>query len=111
MTEREFIIPIPEEQANYLQRLGNEIDSKVFIIDRLFSNHATDDDIQLFESVPYKHYMKLYEQDHMAWSLAKTEFEQKYLRPLVEQKTGIENPSFNWRIDDYSSLECKVTLV
>lgn len=111
MKEKEFIINITEEQANYLQRLGSEVDSKIFIIDRLFSNHANDTDTQLFDSVPYKHYMKEYEKVHFEWETAKTEFEKTVLLPVVREKTGEENPSFSWLIDDYLSLQCKITLV
>lgn len=108
---KEFIIPITEEQANYLQRLGNEVDSKTFIIDRLFATHAQDTDTQLFDSVPYQHYMKEFEKIHLAWNMAKTEFEKNYLLPIVKERTGEESPSFVWSIDDYLSLECKITLV
>lgn len=109
--EKEFVIKISEEQASYLQRLGSEVDSKVFIIDRLFANHATDEDTQLFDSVPYKHYMKEYEQAYMAWELAKAEFENTVVKPAVREKTGLDNVSFSWMIEDYLALECKITLV
>lgn len=109
--EKEFIITLTEDQANYLQRLGSEVDSKVFIIDRLFANHAQDDDTQLFDSVPYKHYMKEYEKAYTAWEFAKADLEKNTLLPIVREKTQEDNPAFTWLIDDYSSLECKITLV
>lgn len=109
--EREFIIKMNQEQANYLQRLGMEVDSKVFLLDRLFSNHATDTDTILFESVPFKYYEQEYEKARAAWELAKQEFEQTYLMPEVKEKTGLENPHFNWLIDDYLSLEVHITLI
>ena len=111
MENKEFIVNISQEQADYLQRLGNEVDSKMFVIDRLFSNHVTDTDTQLFDSIPYKHYMKEFEKAHFMWEQAKIEFEKSFLVPIVKEKTGIENPSFNWSIDDYLSLECKVTII
>lgn len=111
MKEKEFIIKITEDQANYLQRLGTEVDSKVFIIDRLFANHATDTDTQLFDSVPFQHYVKEYEKAYLEWELAKAEFKEQVLIPIVREKTGEENPNFNWIIDDFLSLECKITLV
>lgn len=107
---KEFTISLNAEQVNYLQRLGAEVDSKVFIIDRLFANHATDTDTQLFDSIPYKHYMSEYEKAYVAWELAKNELETTVIRPAVIQETGNENPSFSWIIEDYNSLECKVTL-
>lgn len=111
MDNKEFVIKITEEQANYLQRLGSEVDSKVFIIDRLFATHAADTDTQLFDSVPYKHYMKEFEKAHFAWEQAKVAFEKEVLIPIVKEKTGLENPSFNWSIDDYLALECRITLI
>ncbi len=111
MQEKEFIIPITEEQVNYLQRLGSEVESKVFIIDKLFANHANDTDTQLFDSIPFKHYMKEYEKAHFEWEQAKIEFEKQVLIPAVAEKTGIIEPSFNWKIDDYLSLQCKITMV
>ena len=111
MDNKNFVIQISEEQANYLQRLGAEVDSKVFVIDRLFANHANDTDTQLFDSVPYKHYMHEYEKAHLAWETAKQEFEKTVLRPIVAERTGIKEPAFSWMIDDFVSRECKITLV
>lgn len=111
MEKKEFIINITEEQANYLQRLGNEVDSKIFVIDRLFINHVNDTDIQLFNSIPYQHYEKEYEKAYLAWETAKTEFEKEYLLPQVKKLTGIDNPHFNWSIDDFLALECKIELI
>ena len=111
MENNKFTIPVSEEQVNYLQRLGYDVDSKIFIIDRLFANHANDDNTQLFDSIPYKHYIKEYEQAYTMWELAKSDFEQQYLKPIVQEKTGLANPIFNWNIADYSSLECEITLL
>ena len=108
--EKNFIITISEDQANYLQRLGVEVDSKVFLLDRIFANHAQDEDTQLFDSIPYKHYMKEYEKAHFEWEIAKMEFENNFLKPIVREKTQQENPTFSCMIDDYNSLECKITL-
>ena len=77
--EKNFIITISEDQANYLQRLGVEVDSKVFLLDKIFANHAQDKDTQLFDSIPYKHYMKEYEKAHFEWEIAKLEFENNFL--------------------------------
>lgn len=111
MEKKELIINITEDQANFLQRLGNEVDSKIFIIDRLFINHIEDKDTQLFDSIPYKHYMKEYEKAYAAWEIAKNEFERNVLQPQVAKITGLDNPSFNWKIDDFLSLECKIELM
>ena len=106
-----FIIDFSEEQGNYLQRLGNEVDSKVFLIDRMFANHASDTDTLLFDSVPFKHYMKEYEKARFEFEEAKSEFQKTYLDKKVKEVTKLENPQYNWMIDDYSSLQCRVTLI
>ena len=111
MNNKKFTVDITEEQANYLQRLGNEVDSKVFLIDRMFANHAQDTDTALFDSVPFKHYMKEYEKAQFEWEQAKLEFQNTYLNDKVKEATGLEDPKYNWQINDYLSLKCEVTLI
>lgn len=109
--EKKFIIDITEEQANYLQRLGAEVDAKIFLIDRMFANHVSDTDTALFDSVPFQHYMKEYEKANFVWEQAKLEFRKTFLDEKVKEITGLDNPSYNWTINDYLSLKCEVTLV
>ena len=109
--EKEFVIELTQDQVDYLQRLGAEVDGKVFLIDRMFANHATDTDTMLFDSVPFKHYTKEYENAYAAWELAKKEIETSQIKPEVQRITGREDVQFSWLIDDYTSLECKITLV
>ena len=104
-------IEFNQEQADYLQRLGVEVDSKVFLIDRMFANHASDTDTALFDSIPFKHYMSEYEKAYTEWELAKKDLENTILKPEVKKITGVENPLFNWKIDDYLSGECEITLL
>lgn len=111
MDNKKFTVNITEEQANYLQRLGNDVDSKVFLIDRIFANHAQDTDTALFDSVPFKHYMKEYEKAEFEWEQAKLEFQNNFLNDKVKEATGLEDPKYNWQIDDYLSLKCEVTLI
>lgn len=108
---KEFIVHFNEEQGNLLQRLGMEVESKIFLIDKMFANHASDTDTALFDSVPFKHYQKTYEEAYEAFELAKSEFQETYLNNEVAKITGKEKNSYNWAIDDYSSGECKVTLI
>lgn len=109
--ETKIIINFNEEQGNYLQRLGIEVDSKAFLIERMFQNHMRDTDTVLFDSVPFKAYEQKYEEAHAAFELAKANFENNYLKPRIIEQTGIENPSFTWAINDYLSGECEVTIV
>ena len=111
MDNKKFTVDITEEQANYLQRLGNEVDSKVFLIDRMFANHAQDTDTALFDSVPFKHYMKEYEKAQFEWEQAKLEFQKNFLNDKVKEATGLEDPKYNWQINDYLSLKCEVILI
>jgi hypothetical protein len=32
------------------------------------------------------------------------------LIPFVVEKTGIEDPKFDWKIDDFTSLEVEITM-
>lgn len=99
-----------EDQGLNLQLLGTDVDSKVFLIDRLLANHANDTDTQLFDSVPFKHYHKEYEQAFIKYEQAKKDFENNFLKPIVEEQTGKKNVPFTWQIDDFNSGKCEVTL-
>lgn len=104
-------IGLTQEQVDYLQRLGSDVDAKVFLIDRMFANHAADKDTSMFDSVPFKHYMKEYEEAQFAWEQAKLELQKGYLDEKVKEATGLEKPRYNWAINDYLALECEVTLL
>lgn len=108
--EKEFIVKITEEQANYLQRLGVEVEAKAYLIDYMFANHMNNQNMILFDSAPFKHYEKQYEQAVASFNLAKQEFEHEYLDDIVYKKMG-EKVNYNWRIDDYLSLDCKITVL
>lgn len=110
MSEKTFTIPITEEQANHLQRLGVDVDSKIFVIDRLFAIHVADEDTQLFSSVPFKHYMEEYEKAYLLWDEAKKEFENAVVRPAVIEKFGSDKNLVSWSIDNFTALECKVNM-
>lgn len=107
---KNFTVKMSQEQANYLQRLGQEVDGKAFIIDRMFATHAMDEDTMIFESVPFKHFMKQFEEANAEFDFAKQEFQDTYLKGEVEKLTGIKDPVFNWQIDNYNALEVKVMM-
>ena len=73
--KEKFVVEIPEDISNYLQRLGNDVESRVYLIDRMFANHAEDTDKSMFDSIPFKHYMSKYEDAFAAFELAKMEFQ------------------------------------
>ena len=104
-----FTFELTEEQINYLQRLGNEVDTKIFLIDRMMANHANDDDLSLFESKPFKHFMSEYEKAFATWEMAKQEFEKTVVRPLVVERYGSE-AFYTWAINDFNLGVCEVTI-
>lgn len=108
--ENKIIINVDEEHMSYLQRLGIEVDTKIFLIDQMFANHAQDTDTTLFESIPFQHYMKEYEKSFAQWNLAKTNFQNNYLKEKIKEYTHIDNPNYNWTINDYLSGQCEVTI-
>lgn len=108
--KEEFIINFSSEQGDYLQRLGTEVDAKAYVIDYMLTNHMNDDNTLLFESVPFKHYEKQYEEAMIAFNLAKQEFDRDYLKPQILEKYG-KDVGYTWQIDDYTSKECKVTIL
>ena len=109
---RQITINIKQEHADRLQRLGYEVDSKVFLIDRMFANHAQDTDTSMFESVPFRHFFSEYEKARVALETAKSEFQRGFLEPRVKEilKTD-EHIEFSWMIDDFTTLQCEVTVV
>jgi len=107
----EFTILLTQEQINLLQRAGNEVDTKYFIIDRLFSTHINDKDAELLNSKSFKYYIDLYEQAYITWQLTVRYIETNIILPIVQQITGVQKPSFNWTVEDYVARECKVKVV
>lgn len=108
---KKFDIAFTEEQGSLLQMLGMEVDGKVFLIDCLLANHANDTDTQLFESIPFKHYHKEYEQAYAKYVKAKNDFETNYLKPIVEEQVGKKDVPFTWQIEDFNSGKCEITLI
>lgn len=104
-----YEVEISQELANYLQRLGYEVDTRLSIIDRLFTNHKDDTDASVFESVPFKTYSKQLEDVQAEYNMAKDKMTE-YLRPLVAETEGVpeEEVLFDWRIDDFNSLKATI---
>lgn len=66
-------IKITGELSNYIERLYREYIGKKDIITTLFELHKYDKDSSIFESVPYKHYEKLFDEAKFAYDTAMTE--------------------------------------
>lgn len=105
--EKEIRLTVTEEQTNYLQRLGVDIDNRVFIIDRLFANHAEDTDGSFLENKLFKEYMNELETVKAEYEFAKQAFGEKILRPQVEKLSG-EGVEFDWAIKDFSVGEAEI---
>jgi hypothetical protein len=104
-----FKITIPQELVDYVQRLGRDVDSRVYLIDRMFYNHRNDEDTNMFDSVPFKKYQKEFEELKAEYDMAVSKLGEKLI-PFVTEKTGIEDPKFDWKIDDFASLEVEITM-
>ena len=109
MNNNIFYLPISEETSNYLQRLGIEVDSRLEIIDRLFTNHVNDTDASVLSSVPFKEYHKQFDDINAEYIIAKENFG-KEIRPLVEEKVGKKDIDFDWMIEDFSTNQVKITI-
>ena len=104
-----FKITIPQELVDYIQRIGRDVDSRVYLIDRLFDMHKYDEDTQVFDSVPFQKYTKEFEELKTEYDLAVKELGNKLI-PIVAEKTGIKEPKFDWFIDDFASLEVEIKM-
>lgn len=104
-----FKITIEEKTANYLQRLGFEIDSRLAIIDRMFVNHKDDTDTSVFDSVPWKKYNKEFEELNVEYTMAKDSLT-KQLIPTVSEAVGYECNDFTWKIEDFQAHEVIITV-
>lgn len=98
-----FYISITQEQANMLQRLGMEVDSKMFLIKFLIQENGSSEILEK--------YIKEYEKAFAEFQLAKQSLQTDYLTDQVKQKTGLEHPEYKWSINDYNTLECKITVL
>lgn len=108
---KKIIIKINQEQADYLQRLGVEVDSKVFLMDRIFDNHSKDADLSIIDSKLFKYYTKEYEEAFLEFELAKRKFQNDFLDAEVQKALNTtEKVSYTWNIEDYLALECEVTI-
>lgn len=105
-----FEIAITEEQADYLQRLGMDVDTRYDIVNRIIESHRDDPTPEVITSPVFEHYHKLAEEAKLAYETAKLEFGETFLRKRVEEKLGKEDVNFTWSINDFSSLKAVITV-
>lgn len=110
---KSYYLEVPEELNRKLQRTGVEVDAVMSIIDRMFQNHKEDKDTSLFDSIPWKAYMKQYEELNLRYTEEKNELN-KYFSPIIREKEGIADNdidfSFYWNIEDFNEKRAKITI-
>ena len=104
-----FYLPITEDTCNYLQRLGMEVDSRLEVINRLFTVHANDPDDSVLTSPAFKTYHKQFDDVNAEYAIAKERFGEE-IRPMVEETYGETGVEFNWFIENFESKQVKITI-
>lgn len=104
-----YYLPVNQETADYLQRLGYDVDTRHSVIDRLLTNHREDTDASVLEGIPFKKYHEELEHAVIAYEEAKNRFTSE-LSVLVGEKEGKEDVAFDWRIEDFNSLQVKIII-
>ena len=108
--KKQFTIVVQNEVVDYLQRLGYDIDSRLAVIDRLFTTHKDDTDASVFSSVPFKTYSKELEELQAEYAMAKDEFSE-ILKPIIQEKLGIPDVTFEWKIVNFKDAEVVITVI
>lgn len=106
---KELKIEVQQESMDYLQRLAFEVEGRLEVINRLFTNHANDTDASVLTSVPFKTYQKEFDEANAAYNIAKDEFGKK-IRPIVEEAVGQEGIDFDWMIEDFTQPYVNITV-
>ena len=106
---KQFKLPITEEVCNKLQRLGMDIDARLEVINKIFTNHANDDNAMVLDSVPFKKYHKEFEELQAEYTFAKLAFEES-IKPAVYEKTGKPGVPFRWKIENFSIHEVTIEI-
>lgn len=101
-----FRAEVDDDTIDYLQRLGYEVDSYRSIVDYLFTTHMDDPDF--LGSPLLKAYMKDYEKVNAEYIRAKTEYGEKVLRPMADERFGQPGVFFTWSIPDFAAKTVEV---
>ena len=108
MNKTTFKLQVPDETCNYLQRLSHSIDSRLEVINKIFTIHADDPDASVLESKPFQKYHTEFEELQAEYNQAKLEF-QNQLEPIVYEKMG-KHVNFRWTIKDFLLKEVDITI-
>lgn len=105
-----FTIELTQELVDYVQRIGYEVDTRVYLIDRMFDMHKNDTDTSLFDSVPFKKYHKELEEKKTEYDMAVKKLGDE-LKPIVCQRLGQSDVNFNFEIPDFNELKAYITVL
>ena len=108
--EKNFKLKLTEEMVKDVQALGAEVDARVYVIDSMFDSHKNDTDNSIFTSVPFRSYQQELIEYRRKYDNAVRELGDKYIIPMVREHLGVDTVDFDWRIDDFTTLEVTVTL-
>lgn len=104
-----FEVEMTQEQIDYLQRLGMEMDTRYDIVARIIENHKNDVDDTVLNSTVFTKYHHAAAEAKLAYETAKIEFGNTYLQPIIDNKTGKKNVPFTWEIPDFSTRIVYIT--
>lgn len=107
---KKFTIELTQELVDYVQRVGYEVDTRVYLIDRMFDMHKNDTDLSFFDSVPFKKYHEELEQKKAEYDMAVKQLGEK-LKPVVCEMVGREDVNFNFEIPDFNDLKAYITVL
>lgn len=104
---KKIIVPINQEQVDILQRYGIEMDCRYDIVARIIENHKSDVDDEIFNSPAFKRYHHAAAEAKLSYEIAKAEFSESYLKPIVEEQFG-KGVEFSWNINNFAIHEAEV---
>lgn len=100
MTQLKF--NINQEVANYIQRIMFEMDNKIFIVDRMFTNHKDDEDASLLlENRLFVKYMHEYKELRFQY-VELTNLINKQILDFLN-KNNYKFKRIQWNINDFYS--------
>lgn len=103
-----FTVIIDKKVAEYLERLTYEVESRKSIIDFMFQSHKNDKDASLFESIPWKTYMKEYQDFFVELDMAKAEAS-KIVMAKINEMFG-RSIDCTWKMIDFKEGLIEITL-
>lgn len=107
---KHYTIQTSQETNDYLQRLDYDIETRLLVIDKLFSMHKDDGDTSLFESSAWKKYYSELEEAKVEFELAKLKL-QTELSAEVDRIEGRQGVRFNWSVNSYLVPEAQIVVL